>query len=83
MYERALSMLGSVPHDKVLHAAAGMVLYGFVGLLSVDVAVMLVHVAAIAKEVLDYGSKYHTSDWLDYAATVTVPTILYCAQLMV
>jgi hypothetical protein len=71
-----------IPHDKVLHALYGLILYSLLGLIAQQViALIVVIVVAVVKEVYDfYNQEKHTVDVMDAVATALVPIILFFLQ---
>jgi len=82
--ERMLKVLGSlfgklyVPADKQAHALGGLIL--FLALLPIGMlfALIVVYLAATAKEIYDsFHKDIHTSDYLDALATAFIPTVIF------
>lgn len=67
--------LFNIPHDKALHLAYGLIVYSFIALYSHYLAMAVVIVVAVAKEVYDhlYAGKV---EGLDIGYTIAVPVVL-------
>jgi hypothetical protein len=65
----------NIPHDKALHLAYGLIIYSFIALYNYHLAVAVVILVAVAKELYDYfyGG---TVEGKDVAYTIAVPIIL-------
>ena len=72
----------TLPSDKANHAFWGLVTYSFIALYSPLLAVLVVMVIAIGKEVYDEYYPNHTSDKMDAIATAITPIVLYIASLV-
>ena len=77
MIERLLGYAAEIPCDKVRHALIGLVVYTVIAMWSATVAIIIVAVIAIAKEVYDAGIEGHTPEPYDAIATAIIPLILY------
>jgi hypothetical protein len=70
-----LKKLSNIPHDKALHLAYGLIIYSFIALYNHHLAVSVVILVAVAKEL--YDSRFDgTVESKDIAYTVTVPIII-------
>ena len=83
MVEKILQALNKLPYDKALHMSYGALLFVVIlfftlllGLYWV-VALYVVVIAAVSKEVYDFFHKnLHTVDFLDFIATIIIPLLL-------
>ena len=71
----------TLPQDKANHALWGLVIYSFVALYSPMIAILLVFVNAIGKEIWDSRGN-GTVDKYDALATVIIPFILYTIHVI-
>ena len=62
--------------DKIYHLAVGLGIFAIGCIFSINIAIILVYVAAILKEAVDQW-RYKGADWQDILATVLVPTLIY------
>ena len=69
----------TLPQDKANHALWGLVIYSFIALYSPMIAITLVFINAIGKEIWD-SSGNGTVDKYDVLATVTIPFVLYIIE---
>ena len=68
--------------DKANHAFYGLLIYSIISLISIHLALVVVLIVAIAKEIVDiYTKRYY--DYYDILATAIIPIILYCASLVI
>jgi VanZ family protein len=72
MIETILSKLNSIPADKVMHFASGVILYaGLLPFVGSSFALSIVVLMAVGKEVYDsYYPDKHTADVWDAVATI-------------
>lgn len=64
-------MFPQIPADKQAHFILGVLVYAVFHFLSVDLAIMLVFVAAFGKEIHDYMNRdKHTPEFMDAMATI-------------
>ena len=75
-----LNKLANIPHDKLLHSFYGTLTYIIISFFSHDVAMLLVTILAVSKEVLD-EKKYGGFDWKDIVATTIIPMMLYIQNI--
>lgn len=68
--------LTNIPKDKLLHSFYGCLIFAVCLFVSPAFALAATFGAAIGKEAYDQY-KYRGWDWLDLAATVAIPTILF------
>ena len=73
-----LKKLAVIPHDKLLHAYLGVIIYVIIITLATPLfALISVIVIAFAKEVYDAISKNRYSEVVDFLATIHLPLFLY------
>lgn len=73
MFEKLKNWLVGIPHDKLLHFIAGMVVASFFSIVIIDTAVFCVAMAAIVgaiKEAVDEWKKPGAWSYADLLATV-------------
>ena len=71
MVEYILSKINSIPADKVMHFSSGVVLFAVTQWVSIYLAISIVVISAISKELYDYTNKEnHTPDVWDAFATI-------------
>ena len=70
-----------IPHDKALHIAVGLTLYGLGAIWMPIVGLILAVVFAVGKEIKD-EIVYGGFDWKDLLFTIAVPIILYVLNLL-
>jgi hypothetical protein len=80
--EKIFNILNSLPKDKAYHMLYGLIAYNFIALYSPTLAVLVVIVIAIGKEVYDEYYPNHTSDKMDAIATAIVPIVLYVIEIL-
>ena len=82
MYSKLLKFtVASIPHDKALHGFIGLVIYSFIALASPLVAIAVVGVLAVGKEIKD-EIVYGGFDGKDLLFTIAIPIILYVLNLL-
>ena len=77
--DKLVELMADISKDKLLHSFYGVLIYLVAALVSPMFGILAVIVAAIAKEVYD-EIKYGGSDWVDIAATVGIPTVLFLRE---
>ena len=67
----------TMEHDKANHAFHGLFTYSMVSLYSPLLAIIIVAILGIGKEVYDYYIPNHTSDYMDAVYTVVPSLVVY------
>jgi len=75
-----IDKLSAIPKDKLLHSFYGCLIYAVVAYVSPWLAIGVVVVAAVGKEIYDERS-YGGFDWVDIAYTVAIPLLLLGSNL--
>lgn len=71
----------TLPQDKANHALHGLIIYIFISLYSPMIAICIVAIIAIGKEVWDsFGNG--TPEKLDALATLAIPLVLYAINIL-
>ena len=73
---KILSYLASIPHDKLLHSFYGTLIYLPISYIDSSIALGVVAVVALSKEILD-EKDYGGFDLSDIIATMLIPTLIY------
>ena len=73
---KILSYLASIPHDKLLHSFYGTLIYLPISYVDSFIALGIVAVVALSKEILD-EKDYGGFDLADIIATILIPTLIY------
>lgn len=74
--ENFLKILASIPHDKLLHFFYGYAIFKFSSLfVGVYIALGIVTIFAIGKEIYDYKHPEHDASFLDIVYTISVGVI--------
>ena len=74
----------NLPRDKANHAYYGLVIYSFIGLYDISIALAVTLAVGIGKEVYDYMNRdKHSPEILDAVAVVAVPMILFGIQRII
>jgi len=82
--EKIFNFLNNLPRDKKDHALFGLLTYSFIALYSANIAISVVMVQAIGKEVYDaYHKDIHTADRYDALATFIIPMVLWIIGVLV
>lgn len=80
--DKILRYASTIPHDKLLHAFYGSLVYSLlIFIVSSDTAVASVIFIAFAKEAYD-EYKYKGADVWDYLATIAIPILLHTKTLI-
>lgn len=77
--DKFIERLSRIPQDKLLHSFYGVLVYSVVAMLDVELAMLAVVLVALTKEVWD-EYKYDKFDWMDIAATVGLPLMLFVRE---
>ena len=71
-----------IANDKLMHLSVGMLIYGTLSIFNVDLAIIMVVVAAVGKEIRD-EIVYRGFDRADMLWTMLAPICLYSLELLV
>ena len=73
---KVLNYLASIPHDKLLHSFYGTLIYLPISYVDSFIALGIVAVVALSKEILD-EKDYRGFDLSGTIATMLIPTLIY------
>ena len=73
---KVLNYLTNIPHDKLLHSFYGTLMYLPISYVDSFIALGIVAVIALSKEILD-EKDYGGFDLSDIIATMLIPTLIY------
>lgn len=71
-----MNWLSKIPHDKLLPSFYGTLIYLPISYIDSSIALGVVAVIALSKEILD-EKDYGGFDWKDIVATMFIPTLIY------
>ena len=76
-----MDFLSKIPKDKLLHSFYGTITYIIISFSSHWIAMLLVTILAVSKEIYD-ERKYGGFDWKDIVATTIIPTLIYIQNIV-
>ena len=78
--DKIFKKLAEIPHDKLLHSFYGTLIYVLLAWYDVSLAIAVVGVIAITKEVYD-EIVYGGFSFMDIVFTVAIPVVLFLKEL--
>lgn len=78
--DKIFKKLADIPHDKLLHSFYGTLIYGLLTWYGVSLAIAVVGVIAITKEVYD-EIVYGGFSFMDIVFTVAILVVLFLKEL--